>query len=556
MYHYKSITVPSGFAGRYSRSVSRQNRNDLKRYHSSLKSNASSKAFPELYADYGGNIAEEQLAVHPSEPRALVIAFAVSDFSAKPSAGDAFTAREIGSSLVSAFRVQVRYLRRGPQWYSGLEDVDIVVAMLDAFDPTRIVRPKPTLLVLAWMRNWFSRWVRRPWIGNFDMLLVASEASKAFLETFNRPGFPVQCRHGCPSSLEALTLNRSTVPIKILRIATNATRFRKLPAFNASTSAFLADYVFTGSYFNAHREIMDLDPSDLPGHTGLIVGSAWDTSPVAHKWKGIIKGFVEYSSMPHVYNSVKMVIDDSNHVTKPWGSVNSRVFDALACGTLVITNGRTGVEEILPGTPTYSSVPDLVAKLKRYLSRPDEYERIVAELQNEVRTKHTYAVRAAEFAAHVLDGFGVALPVRTEADWIPASELERSRHAICVGVRTMAAQARTLEPLLRSLLEPYRSLSPMRDVDVQLFVMDTEFRASENESFIGEVLDRVNHDMGRVHARLVWDEEAHSRSSRNYFYGYDSSDVLLQHILKQKHCGEGLLVACFVMHFIAPNLCD
>jgi hypothetical protein len=58
-----------------------------------------------------------------------------------------------------------------------------------------------------------------------------------------------------------------------------------------------------------------------------------------------------------IYCSTKIVIDDANHVTLPWGSVNSRVFDALACGALVITNGRLGSQDTFDEElPVYSGV--------------------------------------------------------------------------------------------------------------------------------------------------------------------------------------------------------
>ncbi len=46
---------------------------------------------------------------------------------------------------------------------------------------------------------------------------------------------------------------------------------------------------------------------------------------------------------------MRVVIDDANHVTEPWGSVNSRVFDALSSGALVITNSRRGSEDVFAG---------------------------------------------------------------------------------------------------------------------------------------------------------------------------------------------------------------
>eukprot|EP01031_Cornospumella_fuschlensis_P034176 gene34176-41370_t len=61
----------------------------------------------------------------------IVVAIATSDPAKTPSAGDLFTAAELGRALAQQFgNVQVRYLRRGAQWYSAalLRDVDVLVA--------------------------------------------------------------------------------------------------------------------------------------------------------------------------------------------------------------------------------------------------------------------------------------------------------------------------------------------------------------------------------------------------------------------------------------------
>ena len=70
---------------------------------------------------------------------------------------------------------------------------------------------------------------------------------------------------------------------------------------------------------------------------------------------------------------MKIVIDDANHVTAPWGSVNSRVFDALAAGALVISNGHLGVAETFGAAfPTFSTAADLRTLLKHYLDNDDK----------------------------------------------------------------------------------------------------------------------------------------------------------------------------------------
>ena len=68
------------------------------------------------------------------------------------------------------------------------------------------------------------------------------------------------------------------------------------------------------------------------------------------------RGFIPYAELPKVYASTRVVVDDANHVTKDWGSVNSRVFDALAAGALVVTNGELGSTEVFEGKlPVYRS---------------------------------------------------------------------------------------------------------------------------------------------------------------------------------------------------------
>jgi hypothetical protein len=51
-----------------------------------------------------------------------------------------------------------------------------------------------------------------------------------------------------------------------------------------------------------------------------------------------------------VYRQAAIVIDDANHVTKTWGAANSRVFDALAAGCLVITNSGFPLKALIVPT--------------------------------------------------------------------------------------------------------------------------------------------------------------------------------------------------------------
>lgn len=103
------------------------------------------------------------------------------------------------------------YLSKGVDWYDPLklQEVDVLVALLDDYDVTKALQchrpavmmdgPKPTLLTIAWARNWFHRWLKQPWMGNYDLIFSSSVLAQTFYNEFGtRYGHAVQCVHGCP----------------------------------------------------------------------------------------------------------------------------------------------------------------------------------------------------------------------------------------------------------------------------------------------------------------------------------------------------------------------
>ncbi|MBV2208069.1 MAG: glycosyltransferase [Thermomonas sp.] len=298
-------------------------------------------------------------------PNAVSVAFAVSEIGPLAAAGDYFTALELGEALRARYGWAVDYRPRGEDWYA-LAGVDVVVAMLEDFDPGRIHGAQAGLLVLGWARNWFERWADRPWIGQFDQVLASSRIAARFLS----------------ARLERL--------VPVLRIATNPERFNA--DRRAPTSKL--DFVFTGSFWGVERDVTKALTA-LPDHFhGAVYGKGWDACAGMARYD---RGFMPYYALHPAYRDAAIVIDDANHVTKAWGAANSRVFDALAAGCLVITNSRTVADEVFGGKlPVYEDAEQLQGLLTHYLRDVEARDALQSQLAAQVRQRHCYRHRAFE----------------------------------------------------------------------------------------------------------------------------------------------------------------
>lgn len=301
----------------------------------------------------------------------MKITFVVTEAGEHVTAGDYFTANELGQAL-EKFGWKVSYIETtSKERYHIDKDTDIVVSMLESYDIRRIGLNNKHIIKVAWARNWFESWAEQPYIKHYDYILASSEVGVSYMEE---------------------VLKRK---VHLLKIGTNTHRFDKKKEFNQE---YLCDYCFTGSYWKEPREIMNmLYPEELQPYVFHLYGANWN---YVEKFCKYDKGFVDYKDMPKIYNNTKILIDDANRVTKPFGSVNSRVFDALASGTLVITNGLLGAKDTFEDKlPTYSTSEELQETLRYYLEHEKEREELVTELQMFVREYHSYDYRAEQLMA-------------------------------------------------------------------------------------------------------------------------------------------------------------
>lgn len=305
--------------------------------------------------------------------RPVKVGFAVSEVGVGAARGDYFTAQEMADALHELFGWETTFLSQNIDWYQ-VSEVDVLIALIDSYDLRLRRRPLPGQIAVAWLRNWFDSWVEQDCVHGYGLLLCSSKRSLEFVRS-----------KGLFASLFPL--------------ATNHRRFTpKAPPVGMDV---YSDCCFTGNNWGIGRGFAEtFDPADVPCSFS-VYGCNWFDHPVfARHWRGRIL----YHDLPALYGHSRIVIDDANDATREWGSLNSRVFDALVTGSLVVTNNPIGGEELFHGElPCYHDKDSLNALLRHYLNNDAERGDLVKRLQQEVLERHTYDERARTFQALLLE---------------------------------------------------------------------------------------------------------------------------------------------------------
>lgn len=281
-----------------------------------------------------------------------------------PSAGygDWYTAHELGEAMADELGWRVRYVERyRDAWYGACDDLDVLVVLHDEFDVRRVARPG--LTTVAWIRNWADRWVGHPW---FDELDVVATSSSTIAD---------QVRAGSRRR-----------DVAVLPLATNPARFTRHDGGRRH------GVVVAVNNWGVDRGVVDLVGA-LDDVT--LYGKGWEDEPgVADRWHG----HLDYDDLPGTYGTAEVVVDQAAPHTRPFGSVNSRVFDALATGAIVVTDQVDGARELFGDLlPTYDGPDDAARTVAALREDPEGTAERVAALQQVVLTDHIYARRAGQF---------------------------------------------------------------------------------------------------------------------------------------------------------------
>jgi hypothetical protein len=143
---------------------------------------------------------------------------------------------------------------------------------------------------------------------------------------------------------------------------TNTARF-----YPSSEENLKTDILFIG----AKTSYRSAAPTALKhGFPVTIYGPGWPDGVA-------LKDYVDNDELYKYYSSAKIVLNDTRDEMKLWDIISNRIFDATACGTLVISDYIPAIEEAYGDTvPMYKTEEELVNLLTYYLDPAHEEERL------------------------------------------------------------------------------------------------------------------------------------------------------------------------------------
>jgi glycosyltransferase involved in cell wall biosynthesis len=157
----------------------------------------------------------------------------------------------------------------------------------------------------------------------------------------------------------------------------------------------VGDHEKTGILFVGNsREVMrkSVAYSILKGFPLDVYGSRWEQFLPA----GMIKGnYIQNEELRKYYSNCKILLNDHWQDMVESGFISNRIFDALACGAIVLTDRVKGIEKVFSkGIFYYDDVDEFEERIKWLMENLEEARILALENSRDVLRNHTFDNRA------------------------------------------------------------------------------------------------------------------------------------------------------------------
>jgi spore maturation protein CgeB len=151
------------------------------------------------------------------------------------------------------------------------------------------------------------------------------------------------------------------------------------------------------------------------------------TYVIGGPWRGKLQRICLSKNIParqtaEYYQQTKIIVNvfrEVHHFNKqkiPAHSLNPRIYEALACGAVVVSEDRPEIKEKFPELPVFKSNQELIIQIQNLLQDNDHYKRILTICQ-QCFAKHTITERLKSvLACSVPDIISKAKPIPKKSD--------------------------------------------------------------------------------------------------------------------------------------------
>jgi hypothetical protein len=242
------------------------------------------------------------------------------------------------------------------------DDIDVAVVMIESWVPGYLA---PRTKAVAWVRNWTDEWASLPYLEEFAEIWCSSSDSAAAIAAVYAGD------------------------VRVVPLASDVELFTQRPVDREQA------VVTTANFWGVARAVqpaLEAVASEVP----VVWYGA--NSAFLQLGQGIDhRDAIDYFALPEVYSSFAIVVDDLIGAAAQYGNQNSRLFDALLCGAVVITNEGRGLDELgLSEVPTYREPHELLEIVRGLLADPEGTEALGARLRDVAIAQHTWSARAAQ----------------------------------------------------------------------------------------------------------------------------------------------------------------
>jgi glycosyltransferase involved in cell wall biosynthesis len=208
------------------------------------------------------------------------------------------------------------------------------------------------------------------------------------------------------SAYAARLAQRTSSPVEELLQCTDPELFYPEKSSNSTSDQVL----FVGNTRGVYREVVRAAIEQ--GLEIDIYGAFWDKFISGDCYKG---SWIPYDKLREYYCRCGVLLNDHWDDMREEGFISNRVFDAAACGALVVSDHVKGIEEVFGGAiHTYVESAQLKDKVESALRSRHETEVQRLELADKVSKLHSFDKRAERIMMVVRDLLRVRTQKNTE----------------------------------------------------------------------------------------------------------------------------------------------